>query len=645
MASVPISIDTFRSMATRWAPEKVPPGFMINARNCRFVGGDITIRPGLDVAFTGPSALSAINGIGSFALNDGTQVPIAFDNDGNLFKESPEGSGGVQPIAAALAVGQFMDITAAYNRAYMAFSNLRTGQNAPKNYYKYSVDGQFYLDDIGLAPNTAPVASAASTANAGNVAQGTRYCVVLFQTRTGYIGGYDAAATLQIDVAADGFTLQLTGIPLGPSNTVRRIIAFTQSGASAFGPFFYIPLDDDVIGLRTTATVVEGNAATTAEFNFTDEYLVGSIDVTNFADKIPLAPQKAVFYSKTLKRMIWCGEDDNIYRVTEVDDPETVFGTTGFCQPGQGDNGVVMTAREWKTELYLCKSNGGYSVADTTVDPAQWRTPQRWEGSGPCGPWAIDTCDEFLAYAHKSGLYIYTGLAPMWVSFEMTGRKGDFPSWDNINWDYAHLVYVTIDTENKLVRVGAPLGDAVTNSVEFIVDYSEGWKDRRWSYDDSGKTKAVRMTRTLAASPNPNVPIDNRLKQTQMLLASNNPDGLVLMENPASITDNGSGILQLARIAFTPYQKATGIYQLTALDITASGGGEAWLTIYPAGSNPMPLRNPIPLDTVNLDHNRKPRGQNERWSIEVSNNGEAANWFGLQRLVLWINKIWENRTV
>src|SRR5439155_649737 len=162
-----------------------------------------------------------------------------------------------------------------------------------------------------------------------------------------------------------------------------------------------------------------------------------------------------------------------------------------------------------------------------------------------------DTCNTFLAFAHKSGLYVFTGLSPEWVAYDMTGRMTDV-CWDNVNWSYEHLIYVMIDEDTKTVRVGVPMGQSTSVNIEFVVDYSRG-----------------------------------------------------------------------------------------SIDITATGVGEVLPTIYP-------LRSPSQaMDTIELaggdasDRSMRFHGQNERWSIELSNGNIAGNWFTLQRVIFWVQLVWK----
>jgi hypothetical protein len=343
-----------------------------------------------------------------------------------------------------------------------------------------------------------------------------------------------------------------------------------------------------------------------------------------------------VFFSKTLRRLIWGGRpNNNTFFVSEPDDPETYYQTTSLVKPGDGDGGSVITAREFRGELYFLKNNGGHLAVDTSLTPSEWKVVERWTGVGPCGVFAVDVDEEFMAFAHKTGAYLYRGNDLEWISPEISGNKDGDPSWDKINWDFEHLIYCTIDDENKLVRFGVPYDQSTKVNKEFICDYSDGWAGRRgvtlrkWSVDDCAATRSI-MAPTSDMG-------------TQLLFASNADDSLILREDKTSLTLNGAAMEQRARLAYTPHMKEPGIYRLGVIDVTVGGVGTAHLRIFGygavAGSEIL-----MPLTGTIADFSKKNQSiQNERFSLEISNGTELGTYFELQRAVLWVNKVWNLR--
>jgi hypothetical protein len=619
----------------------------------------------------------SINGLGWFKDARNKNALVFLGSDGGHWMENPTpgepvgsvittengpsaviGMGDILELFASsepIPAGLFMDQTAAYGRLFMCFSENKLSDNGiglrqvywNTDLSKYRYAGLGTTENGGQHGNP----SYASSGSAGDIRDGIRYAIVLFQTETGYITGYRSQAIVPIQVVATDEALSVSDIPIHPeSNVTKRIIAFTQSGASSDGPYFYIPEDDFIEGLNfpvdgnnnnITSTVINDNATVAATFNFPDEYLLGGVDVTLFIDKGIPARATSIYYSKTLRRLILCGEDIDTFRLSEPDDPETFYLSTGLAQPGQGDGGHTVTAREFRSELYFLKDNGGYLAVDTSLTPAEWSIRQRWEGSGPCGPWAIDTCDEFMAFASREGPFIYRGEGPEWIGYEVAGLIKNDPVWEKINWEHEEKIYVLIDDDNQIVKFGVPYGDSTKVNMELIVDYSEGWKRKRWSYDDVAATRVIKAERILRGVN----PTDKRLKVQQILHGSNADDGLILYEDPENRTLNGAPINQKARIAYTPSMKVPGIYQLNSADVVIEGTGNANVKIYGPEDNLRVLSLDIPLSGIAGDFSRKVAGyQNERWSVEITNKAELQNWFTLHRVMLWLNKIWENRS-
>lgn len=661
----PVPLDKIGSMNTRHTPESVPASQFIKARNVRLHHDEVHIKPGTTLVLIDPYDVELpLTGIGAFHDSGNKDVIIVLDKDGNLwgtnpYPGQPVGSsiittGGSATVIAdgnylKLEVAAFpipadkvMDTTAAYGRLIMAFSEglVDTGEGIRQLYFRSDL-GQYRY--VGLGQSAVGPASYAQSATVGDVQSGTRYAIVLTKTETGYISGYSISDIVKVEITDDGFKVDVSGVGVHPDgNVIARIVAFTQAGASSEGPYFYIPDDDFIEGLNgavdangnnITKTVIENNAATTATFNFTDEYLLGSVDVTTFIDKTRPTNAKAISYSKTLRRIVLCGEDEDTFRFSEVDDPETFMATTGIAKPGQGDGGVAMCSREFRRELYCLRNNGAHLAQATALTPSEWGFQQVWSEVGPEGPWAVDVGEEFMAFAHRSGPYVYRGEAPEWIGYEITGnKKSDNPNWDQINWDYAHLIYVAIDEKNKLIKFGVPLGTSTQVNVELIVDYTDGWKNRRWSYDDMNSARTI-----YAKRPN----IGNRTA----VIASNAPDGKLLFEDEDSNTNDGTGeIIQEVQFGFYPGDDQSGVFQLDAVDAKVNGQGTVAVTVYGDAEQPPNVLEFGLAGTVKEFHRvLTVPPQNEQFSLSISNKGELGSEFSLQKMKMYVGPVWDNR--
>ena len=137
-------------------PTVLPMGVAAVAKNCRYQLTTVATRYGLQTALQGPNQapISGLAGLLYTPENPGEtlfEVPLVFDTDGYLLVERPAGSGIlvrvqgplVTPPANAHAI-----VTEAYNRALIAYSDLKTPA-APLNVYGLRTQ---QLDPYGQKP-------------------------------------------------------------------------------------------------------------------------------------------------------------------------------------------------------------------------------------------------------------------------------------------------------------------------------------------------------------------------------------------------------------------------------------------------------------------------------------------------------------
>src|SRR5207248_2542837 len=125
----------------------------------------------------------------------------------------------------------------------------------------------------------------------------------------GYISGINQDAILPIVTTVANKQLVINNIPLGPSNCVARILAFTVPGTSSVGPFYYIPFSYTVQGLNgmVTSTQINDNTTTTVYMNFTANALISGTDVTQYFDKMLPPACVGMKYVKSLDRIVYWG--------------------------------------------------------------------------------------------------------------------------------------------------------------------------------------------------------------------------------------------------------------------------------------------------------------------------------------------------
>lgn len=112
-----------------------------------------------------------------------------------------------------------------------------------------------------LDPPVQPGTALPSALN--DVAPGSRWVTVLFLTKSGHIT--PAAPPRQFNPL--GGYVEFTDLPIGPPDTIARIIAFTQANAAVGGPYYYIPQDALVTSMTVQVpqiTIPPSNTASTA---------------------------------------------------------------------------------------------------------------------------------------------------------------------------------------------------------------------------------------------------------------------------------------------------------------------------------------------------------------------------------------------
>lgn len=158
----------------------------------------------------------------------------------------------------------------------------------------HSWDGIFFVFDAAgstfkyqqYGPDATGAAGGAVTPY-GQAAPGKHQCRVSFLTRNRSITAPSPPIPF---IANGGQYLQLSDIPIGPPNTVARILQFTGAEGA---DFFYIPNPAQINGQQvSTATQINDNTSTTATLDFSDNTLFAatavSIPGNDLASQVPL---------------------------------------------------------------------------------------------------------------------------------------------------------------------------------------------------------------------------------------------------------------------------------------------------------------------------------------------------------------------
>lgn len=119
-------------------------------------------------------------------------------------------------------------------------------------------------------------------------------------------------------------------------------------------------------------------------------------------------------------------------------------------------------------KLYYVRELGLFATQDDGQnEPDLWPVVEVSAVMGTGSARGVGVGESWAIIAHKTGVYIFWGSEPVKISQEIQ------PDWDTINWDFDHTIYVTVDTTNKRIIIGAPVGASTTPNVEFVCDYAQ----------------------------------------------------------------------------------------------------------------------------------------------------------------------------
>jgi hypothetical protein len=540
---------------------------------------------------------------------------------------------------------------------------------------------------------------AADTADGGiNATQGYRYAVPAWMNRNETVSGFTPAAASKYIVDEDGWEIAVFNVPIGPQNVIGRLINWTVADGTIDGPFAWvgqvnlqIPSVDQVYpnsflsdGITIIPTVFLDNITTHGTFNFTDEFLTGSLSVAaggnNTTDRLTLGPPPQsvrIDYSVTADALIHAGVAGwTSGLVISLRGDYESYDASGSYLPIRTNSGEVCWGIvEYRNQIYAMRERSGMVVVPGTGMPSTWDVVARWSaakgnGVGPCGPRAFDCNGQFIIFVHRSGLYKYDGEnAPDLMSKEIPRQ------WGSINWAAATTICVSIDDDTHTVRLQVPTGQSTVPNQEFCLSYLEGWLNpihfstfsqreisqeaaRRWSFNDVSAYICKRIYRTvpnpppLPLGPDGTSQTGSDFYVSQLAYAANDQSGLINARTPGRYNDNGAGIdCKYMTQSAADMQKQCKPEGVT-ISIVGQGAvnvsflaGRQTLTANKADTKilrctPMQL---TPNDED--DFTRRPdRRISTYWKVLLDNGAQPDVWFSVKKAIVYVIPVRQARS-
>lgn len=339
----------------------------------------------------------------------------------------------------------------------------------------------------------------------------------------------------------------------------------------------------------------------------------------------------------------------SLVRASRVEDPESYDGINGLLSVAENNGQAIRSAFKLRERLYFVKEHSMYVTQDDgTNEPSLWPIAEVTRRVGTPSVRGVGVGEDWVVIAHRSGLYIFSGGEPVKISQEIQ------PTWNQINWQYGHTLWVTVDTKERRILVGAPFGSHTSPNKILMLDYRD-----LDSAEDIASRPPVNITytgrktatdKTRKWSPwsiaaNSSALIERADGTAKLVIGGGTPGaggggstGKVYQLSDAQLSDDGSAIPSYYTTHYFPERAVELALNLGAhrklfsyLTLFAEGAGNLGLTSFvdsasvPQAQQPLPLSSPATKD-LELPINVL----GERVAFQVSTNQPGA-WFRLQK--------------
>src|SRR6266568_3909252 len=263
------------------------------------------------------------------------------------------------------------------------------------------------------------------------------------------------------------------GAPLIQANTDYTVRARCARNATLSQGTLHIQLFSatsgiNTVGLQLTAAqLTTGYVEYTAQFTAPIATIPGDLVLRIYADGTP--NQNGQFYIDCIEIYPTAQPvNASLVRASRVEDPESYDGINGLLSVAENNGQALRAAFKLRERLYFVKEHSLYATQDDgTNEPSLWSIAEVSRKVGTPSVRGVGIGEDWVVIAHRTGLYIFSGGEPIKISQEIQ------PTWNQINWQYGHTLWVTVDTKERRIFVGVPLGTATSPSKILMLDYRD----------------------------------------------------------------------------------------------------------------------------------------------------------------------------
>ena len=342
--------------------------------------------------------------------------------------------------------------------------------------------------------------------------------------------------------------------------------------------------------------------------------------------------------------------NNSIVRASRVIDPESYDGIDGLLSVSENDGQAIRAAFKLRERVYFVKEHSLHATQDDgTNEPALWSIAEISRRLGTPSVRGVGIGEDWVVIAHRTGLYIFSGGEPIKISQEIQ------PTWNQINWAAAHTLWVTVDTKERRIYIGAPFGAATSPNKILMLDYRDlddaediaGRPPINITY--TGRKTATDKTRkwspwTIAAN---SCAMLERSDGTAVVAlgagtpapgGSSTPTGKIYQLSDTQFSDDGTAIPSYYTTHYFPERAVEQSLNLGAhrklfsyLTLYAEGAGNLNLTAYLNTASAQQAQQSLALSSPSTKDLELPINLlAERVAFQVATN-QAGAWFRLQK--------------
>ena len=444
------------------------------------------------------------------------------------------------------------------------------------------------------------------------------------------------------------------GAPLIQANTDYTIRARCARNSTLSQGTLHIHLFSASGGINTAGLQLTAGQLTTSYVEYTAELTAPLATIPSdlvlriYADGTP--SQFGQFYVDCIEIFPTAQPvNASLVRASRVEDPESYDGIDGLLSIAENNGQVIRAAFKLRERLYFVKEHSLFVTQDDgTNEPSLWTIAEVSRKVGTPSVRGVGIGEDWAVIAHRTGLYIFNGGEPVKISQEIQ------PTWNQINWQYGHTLWVTVDTKERRIFVGVPFGTATSPNEILMLDYRDlddaediaGRPPINVTY--SGRKTATDKTRkwspwTIAANA---CALLERVNGTAVVALGGGAPGVggggstgkIYQLSDTQFSDDGTAIPSYYTTHYFPERAVEQSLGLGAhrklfsyLTMFVEGAGNLILTSFTDSFSAPQTQQPLPLSSPSLKDLELPVNVlGERVAFQVSTNQPGA-WFKLQK--------------